>query len=373
MIPPEIIASASLAAAAGVMSLVTWLLSRRQPPPALPPPILSKEELAAREEVRLREEQERERRARERAERHQAEQHAREVERRTREEEGARRRAELERRLMTVVNEVVGHVPITARRVQVGVRKTGERAVGVRTEESPFYADDIDLRPIRDMSELPNLLPEELAQPPELFLARIATGDALVTAHLEHVPVYEDVHEPVWEERRRLIYVLRDRSGSMSGQGDGGQGKWRIPVWRATLAALVRRARREESLFIMRDFTDGIFDAVRVTTDEEGEKLVRFLYAYLTEGGTNIALAIQTAIADLSKESYDVADIVIVTDGEDQAGLDPAKVRESLKAANTRLYAILLGANNDALRECADVYQILRDDLTLEPPVRRTP
>jgi hypothetical protein len=304
------------AAAAGVpltLALASFLALFLSSPknPLFPLPTLTEEERKQQEEW-VRQARERQEKARKEAA-----------------EAKARQQAEAEARLNAVITEVVSHVAFTAKRVQVGMMKTGERAIGVVEAEVPYTSDDTDVRPIQSMSEIPRLMHAELGQPSELMLVRLATGEALVQSNIERTPVYEDVHEPVWEERRRVLYNLRDRSGSMHAA------------------------------------------PVRVVTDKEADGLIHFLMHHSPDGGTNIPRAISAAISDLACESYDQADIVIVTDGEDQAGLEPAKIRKQLKDAKIRLHAILLGADNKALRDCADVYQIIQPDLTFQPPVRR--
>lgn len=353
MTPAEVILTLVLGAgAAGVplvlllSSFVAFLLGSHRSPLLPPPPLTDEERKRQEEEDQLRR-QEHDKRHRQEA------------------EAAAARQAQAEARLAAVIAEVVSHVAFTAKRIQVGTVKTGQRAIGVVEDEVPYTSDDADIRPMRDLTELPQLTHAEFGQPPELMLVRIATGEAQVQTNIECTPVYEDVFEPAWEERRRVLYVLRDRSGSMF------ETVWRIPVWQGIVTALVRRSRQAEAVYLMRDFDDKVFDCIRVTTDEEGEALIRFVCSSTASGGTKIPPAIEAAIKDLSTESYDQADIVIVSDGEDQGGLNPAQISARLRESKIRLHAILLGANNDALRACADVYQIIQPDLTFQPPVRK--
>ena len=87
--------------------------------------------------------------------------------------------------------------------------------------------------------------------------------------------------------------------------------------------------------------------------------------------GTNIARAINQAIRDFEKETYDTADNMIITDGEDHAGLEVESVRAALSAARIRLHATLLGTNNETLRNCADSHVLIDEDLRIASMGRR--
>jgi uncharacterized protein with von Willebrand factor type A (vWA) domain len=88
-------------------------------------------------------------------------------------------------------------------------------------------------------------------------------------------------------------------------------------------------------------------------------------------GSTDIERAIMTAIAAHQGMEYTEGEIIIVTDGEDNGGINPTRVRKALVANRLKLHAIMLGVNNEKLRQCADVYQVVEQDLTVRSPVKR--
>ncbi len=180
-------------------------------PPASPPTPPDPAEVARQQE----EDERRRREEEERWRQQQVEQDRQRAEARAAEE---RRQQEAVIRLSVLIQTLANAVPFTSKWVQVGMIKTGERAVGLQIDESPYPADDRDVRPMRDMSELPQMQLAELLGDEDLLLARICEGTALVNVDIRHTPFMEPVHEPMFEERRMLRYLLLDGSGSMMEQ-----------------------------------------------------------------------------------------------------------------------------------------------------------
>ncbi len=298
---------------------------------------------------------------------------AREEERRRLEEEERQRalqeersaeeaRKEAERRMAAILERVTASIAFTSRRVPVGMAKVGDRAVGMVCRESPVPANETRIRRIRDLTEIPLLLPVEyLEEDNGRWLERLVTGDALVRVHVRHEQILEPIFEMQFEERVRAFYLLLDVSPSMYDN----TGAWRFPVWQSIVQSLVDRARAVQAPIFLRVFASNVRDLRRVLTPEEAIACKRYLRKVEKGNGTNIALAIRTAIRDFEKETYDTADICIVTDGEDNQGLDVEAIRATLGTARIRLHSTLLGANNEALRACSDSHILIEKDLSV--------
>lgn len=346
------------AAASSIAAAVSILLLRRRRAPPAPSP-LSPEEQARRDEELVRQ-RELER------QRYEEDRRRREEEQRRLAAEEARLRQEAERRLAELAREAVSHVVFTTRMIQVGVVKTGERVVGVIPEESPTPADDLDVRPIRNIAEIGDLLPAEQALDPDLLEIRVLTGEAIVRQHIVATPVMEDVFEPRWEVRRQALYLLLDVSPSMYPEWSD----WKMPVWKAIGLSLLEHCLEAEAIFLEREFDQGQRDLIRVVTATDAAAMRQRILGMQYGAGTRIGPAIQAAITDFANESYDQADMVVLTDGEDDA-IAVDELRAALDQAHIRLHAILLGTENEKLRSLADVYQVIERGPKLHPPVRR--
>lgn len=355
-----------IAGAAGTLSgmlVAAWLMrdvpiDEPIPPPQSPDPAEVAKQQAANEQ--------RKREIEERKHQEQAEHDRQRAEARAAEE---RQQQEKATRLSILIQALANAVPFTSKVVQVGMKKTGERAVGVHINESPFPADDRDVRPMRDVSELPQMQLAELLGDEDVLLARICEGTALVNVDIQHTPIMEPIHEPVYEERRLLRYLLLDASGSMM----EAYGTWKPPIWRNLVPLCLEIAFREEVATWLREFDTTTGPLHQTSTQEEVKTLQEYIRNRQTSGGTQIGQAILTAIADLATQKFDQVDMTIITDGEDEGSLaDAAEIRAALEGANIRLHAVLLGVKNEALRAIADSYIVVREDYTVEPLYRRT-
>jgi hypothetical protein len=282
--------------------------------------------------------------------------------------------------------ELARNVRFTSRRELVGRQVTGERFLGVVESESPHPADTIDVRPIRDMAELPRMLPAELAGDEDLLTARLASGEALVQIDVETARISEPVYSPVYEDVIHHVYVLLDISPSMYPQqdvagwtkahGTPGDGTgWRLRVSRGVILELLFRARDAGAPFTLRPFDGGVRPARSARTEREALVLVVDLLSMPQGNATNIPAAIRAAVEDFAADGTEQVDVMIVTDGENTDDIDPAAIRGTLDARGMRLHAVMLGAKNEALRDCCDSYQLVEagegDKVVLGPLVTR--
>lgn len=277
-------------------------------------------------------------------------------------------------RLRDAVEELCGHVTFAVQRILAGYEKSGEKEVGFTTEEIPHPGNDMVVRPLRDFSELPLLLPHEACLPEDIKWMRILSGDALIAAHAESKPIMEDIHSAKYKVVARVLYVLWDCSSSMGGgrHGAANNWKWRVPVWKGVLLRLMEKALRGQVPICIRPFGPDVGPLTRVVTPAQAIAFRRVvLKDYPDMGGTDIGRALEVAIDDFSGFDYDTGDIILLTDGEDE-GLDRAnQIRHALDGSNLKLHALMLGVENESLRQLCDVYHVVESDLTVHAPVRR--
>lgn len=324
----------------------------------LPPPITEEERLALEEEERRR--QEEERRRQEEAERQ------RQLER---DGEAERARVAMEKRLEAVISQVTAGIAFTSRRVPIGMAKVGDRAVGMRRIECARPADETHVRRIRDLSEITLLLPtEHMEEDDDRWLESLVTGDALVRVHVRFEQILEPIFEMQYQDHVRELYLLLDVSGSMFEN----EGAWKLPVWQAIVPHVIDRAQAVSAPLLLRVFTDKVRNMHRVLSAKDAVACKRYVRDVVKGGGTDIACAINRAILDFKDEQYDSADIMILTDGEDNRGLDIQATRAALAKARIRLHCTLLGVDNESLRACSDSHVLIERDLTVRSMGRRT-
>lgn len=276
-------------------------------------------------------------------------------------EEARQARARLERlreqNLADTIRRIGSQVEFAARRVKVGVRKISERAVGIHREEVPFPAQDVDIRPLKDMGELPLAIPGETALDDDLFYARAASGELQVAVNVEVRPVFEEAFEDVWEERQRTLVVILDVSPSVFPKHN----PWMRPVWRGLTISMIDKAEQAEAVVYLHEFDEGDRGWYTATAKAGYTRLRNHVAEIAAGRGTNIGHAIIRAIEHLGKETFDQAQIMLVTDGEDHGGVNPQEIRGRLDAARVKLHVVLLGVQHQSLLACADTYQIVEN------------
>ncbi len=273
-----------------------------------------------------------------------------------------------------IVEAIVGRVEFCSKRVFVGNRPI-DRSLGLQEIEVPFPATGVRIRPMRDMSELPALLPNELLAGEAIFLARLASDEAMVTVPTDEVEVFEETHEAVWRVQKRILYVLLDVSGSMFPDGSF-EKDWRRFIWQPLILRLLEHAARNEAIFLYREFHDSVRVLHRAIGSDQVTTMREHLESVAEGNGTNIPAGIHAAIKDFEGEEYDEGEIVIVTDGENNQELDPVGLRQTLDVAKLKLHSILLGEKNEPLRAASDLSQIVKctsiGQYTLHDAMRRS-
>ena len=187
-------------------------------------------------------------------------------------------------------------------------------------------------RPIKDMSEISKLLPQDLAMRtihPKLFWYKVVTRQYLV---------YEKLTRMV---RKQLVYILVDGSASMEGE-------------KHLKAAGVAMNRLKSVLTGDAEVWLSVFDTRLKNVDhaeneEEALAIMRkFLRKSYTGGGTNIGTSVLSAhehILELVKERNMIRpEIWVLTDEDDSINeIDPSQVE------GTRVHGMAFSSSNRAL------------------------
>jgi hypothetical protein len=270
-------------------------------------------------------------------------------------------------KLKRAVDMLTRHIVFAKRRELVGTRVVYEHAGGRREVEAEIPETGYLTRPIQGLDELPLLDPMELTLDDDILFERLATGSAMVVVPTTHVPIMRRVHRKVYEEKVRVVYLLLDSSGSMS----SGHSPWKPPVWNGVMRRIISTAHNTQATIMLRLFSGNVGPLQRTDTGQvEASDLLRLVEELDPDGGTNIGVALEAAIADIDTLKFDSADIIMVSDGED-SNFDYETIRRKLDDAGIRLHVIMLGVNNDRLRRAADIYQIVEENLTVQLPVSR--
>lgn len=186
-----------------------------------------------------------------------------------------------------------------------------------------------------------------------------ASMDALVSAAAAGVsPAVEDLRATVWGRPSVALCLLVDRSGSVGGE--------RLAAAALAAAAVVLRAPGDASVVVFSD------EALVLRSQDEQRPLgevVDALLALRGHGPTDLALALQTARAQLLRSSATRRVTVLLSDGRPTAGPDPLPAARALDelvvvapaddAVEARALAVAAGARFSALAGPSDVPRAL--------------
>jgi hypothetical protein len=215
-----------------------------------------------------------------------------------------------------------------------------------------FPTPELTLRPVEDVSDLPNAVIEH----PALLLLALAEGTLLSRKYVlrQNVPRARTVR--TGEVR---VYVL-DGSGSMLLFGSGGaRARMRDAIMVAELATLARRLRdrrAHRAVLFYRYFDTVVGPITRVASPEEAHAAMRDVICQVRTGGTDIERALIASFAQV-QEAKDLdpelarGQVVLITDGD--ASVREERIEAARKAAGipVGLSVIALGMENLALRQ----------------------
>lgn len=222
--------------------------------------------------------------------------------------------------------------------------------------ESPceYPEDGIDVRGMRNLSEVTRALPSQMALPEDLFYQRVARGELLIKEWTTK------------KERKNILYFLVDKSGSMGNLGYSGYGsRYSRLQWAVSVAiAYLRNMVKNGDIFAFRYFDDNVSDLYIVETPQQGGKLIQHIFdAAGDSGGTDIQRALEQAIHDISHKKdvrIEKADIMIITDGE--SSIDTAKIQRLLNEHKITLHSVNVGSQ----RSGSELQTISKNYLTVK-------
>ncbi len=243
-----------------------------------------------------------------------------------------------------LIQKVVDGVVFTTKQMVIGEKKVGTERV-----ESEIPADDIEVRKMRGLSELPKVLPRSHALSDDMFYGMAATNKLPVIQHIEK----RDLTEPEYGKARNVLLVLQDISGSMKKDD-------RLP-WSIRLnQKLIDKCIEQGAEYVLIPFESYPYDPVRASSKEELEELKMKLnrVIYDSEGGTSFDEVLLAAVGFLEREQFAEKRIILVTDGEDSIS---DEVVNRLKESGANLHSIVIAGENSDLRHISDKYDVLME------------
>ena len=187
--------------------------------------------------------------------------------------------------------------------------------------------------------DLERVHPSRLAFPEILFLVELVNSRLLL--YRKELP-----------GSHGSIYVLLDKSGSMSGT--------KMDWARAVALALFIKSRGQGRNFYARFFDSIVYDRINIPYTMYQRKaidLIKYLGTVKAGGGTDIVKALATASSDLISSSVKgVSDVVLITDGEDT--LSKLILKGIISRGGFRLHTVMIQGDNPVLREVSHSYMI---------------
>lgn len=177
-------------------------------------------------------------------------------------------------------------------------------------ESSPLPVDGFRMTKIKRSEQVTRSAIADIAIDDDLFYGKFLNNDLMVKDYIRQRKVSQ------------AFYVLVDVSGSMDGA--------RAVFARSTVKELLRRVVNSGAKYFIRAFDDEVFDLHSATNKQEAEKVDKYLSGIdFGGGGTNIQLAVETALRDIHKDKtkFEDIDILLITDGEDQFHLKKEEMK----------------------------------------------
>lgn len=219
------------------------------------------------------------------------------------------------------VSSIMGHelaIYDLSQKLQFTIRlsKTG------KYEESHFPDNGLDVARIRHIPDMIRALPTQLALDDDVFLKKLVSKELLMRKYMAR------------KEKRQILYVLVDKSGSMGADlyQVRNQNLTRMDVSKAVCIALMKKLIENEDYFCLRWFDDGVYDTIKVKTENEAINATpKIIYGTSSGGGTNIMYALEVAVKDMKSAEFrnmDMSDILLISDGD--ATVDHIKVNKMM-------------------------------------------
>jgi len=199
-------------------------------------------------------------------------------------------------------------------------------------ERTILPSDNIDIRPIQALSELPQVLPpnrllQEVA--PDLFAYNALTGNLPIAEPQKPRVRTEEKSETLEElvprvvkgvSPRQKVYSLMDVSVSM---GDA----YKLIFAKSIMLSYLIKAHEEDAQLFFRAFAGGTSDRIDCLTPEQFGPLARTVLRYGLSFGTDVARALSFAIQDiraidrLQERERAQTEILLISDCETQSAV----------------------------------------------------
>lgn len=239
-------------------------------------------------------------------------------------------------RILNIARNLLEGEPIPGVEASNTLRALTERSVRIDREKrlvtrkwqepTEIPSSDIDIRPIRTLSELPMILSSSLLladAAPDLFTYRAVSGNLPVAEpqkpgvameeRSEILEYLEEVKRP-GRSMRQKVYTLLDVSLSM-------RDSFKLFFAKAVVMAYLTKAYEEEAQIFFRVFAGEPGDRIDCTAEEQFARLAQYVLKTEALLGTNIALALKTAVADIGEidrpqgDEAATCEILLITDG----------------------------------------------------------
>ncbi|MDD5032945.1 MAG: hypothetical protein PHC85_02440 [Candidatus Pacebacteria bacterium] len=265
-----------------------------------------------------------------------------EAERRARGEEERRKNVERlnrEQRRNELLERIVRETEFSLGETEVLSDSTDPEAV---SRPSIVPTGFIDIRPVQSMEEIRNILPVQQLMDDESFYASLAAHQLLVLQPMEFTV-----------KAKKVLVLLVDRSDSMK---ELGRVFWAI----ALVEKMADKCLDAGACLILKVFTEFIESVAKAETPEQFAELKRQLPHLLSpDGGTNIQVALKSAIGELSSSKISEKKILLATDGD--CPIDENDLLLSLKENNISLRTVCISGEHAGLMRISEFYDVLWD------------
>ena len=221
--------------------------------------------------------------------------------------------------------------------------------VGEERRSTPIPTGEVEIRPIREVAELPRALSSTHGYPDDMYFGQIASRQLPVVDHMETVDLVEDRYGP---PRNALVY-LSDVSPSMD---DFGRRDWARSLCERILAR-AEAMEADTSLIPFGAYVNGIHAA---KSPQEYAWLRKNLGIILGRtSGTNINRALGAGMDEIEGGDSTDRKILLVTDGTE--GIDTSHTAQRLKELGIELHVVCIGKDHQGLRYVAAHYDLFPD------------
>jgi uncharacterized protein with von Willebrand factor type A (vWA) domain len=222
-------------------------------------------------------------------------------------------------------------------------------------EKTEVPTNDIEPMPMRNLNQLSDILPEQLMQDDDAFYS------ALVQDQLTVLQPFENRTD------RKRLYILLDYSNSMKTamKDQMARHDWS----RGLVINLLIKALRGDSEYSILLFAGApVKDAGVLEAGDEAHthRLIDWLLGVTATGsGTNLWKAIERGVKDVraTKPEGDIADILLITDGEEanpkgqRASVQNTEALKALLGADIRLHVASIGLKSSWAVPVATTYR----------------